>query len=149
MILSAGRRKRKKKRGKQRRKGGRGEEPVTALSWHKFWSARAVSWQGVLNSHNYKGTTNWIRGLMPHSDHRRVFGAGIPASVSLSKLWLRLNLSKKPKWRCRGSNPGPHACQACALPLSYPSPWKFLSTGFSVVILALLTCRLCNDTAFS
>ena len=22
-------------------------------------------------------------------------------------------------WRCRGSNPGPHTCKACALPLSY------------------------------
>ena len=23
------------------------------------------------------------------------------------------------RWRCRGSNPGPHTCKACALPLSY------------------------------
>ena len=26
---------------------------------------------------------------------------------------------KTPDWRCRGSNPGPHTCKACALPLSY------------------------------
>ena len=26
---------------------------------------------------------------------------------------------KKKNWRCRGLNPGPHTCKACALPLSY------------------------------
>ena len=30
--------------------------------------------------------------------------------------------SIKDNWRCRGSNPGPHTCKACALPLSY-IPW--------------------------
>ena len=29
-------------------------------------------------------------------------------------------------WRCRGLNPGPHTCKACALPLSY-IPCNFLS----------------------
>ena len=30
-------------------------------------------------------------------------------------------------WRCRGSNPGPHACKAGALPLSYiPKPVKLV-----------------------
>ena len=29
----------------------------------------------------------------------------------------------KVQWRCRGSNPGPHTCKACTLPLSYiPNP---------------------------
>ena len=32
------------------------------------------------------------------------------------------NISQKNFWRCRGSNPGPHTCKACALPLSY-IPW--------------------------
>lgn len=27
--------------------------------------------------------------------------------------------SAGPSWRCRGLNPGPHTCKACALPLSY------------------------------
>ena len=36
--------------------------------------------------------------------------------------------SGKPKiWRCRGLNPGPHTCKACALPLSY-IPWATFST---------------------
>ena len=33
------------------------------------------------------------------------------------------NKSRMP-WRCRGSNPGPHTCEACALPLSYIPWWK-------------------------
>ena len=28
-------------------------------------------------------------------------------------------LHQKSSWRCRGLNPGPHTCKACALPLSY------------------------------
>ena len=34
----------------------------------------------------------------------------------------RERISIKDNWRCRGSNPGPHTCKACALPLSY-IPW--------------------------
>ena len=30
--------------------------------------------------------------------------------------------TKGKSWRCRGSNPGPHTCKACALPLSYIPP---------------------------
>ena len=35
-----------------------------------------------------------------------------------------MQIRKKIKtfWRCRGSNPGPHTCKACALPLSYTPP---------------------------
>ena len=48
------------------------------------------------------------------------------------KVWdtLHRNILKKKRqrlkllcWRCRGSNPGPHICETCALPLSYiPTP---------------------------
>ena len=41
------------------------------------------------------------------SDHK----AGSPIHVS--------HVMEKKIWRCRGSNPGPHTCKACALPLSY------------------------------
>ena len=34
----------------------------------------------------------------------------------------------KTVWRCRGSNPGPHTCEACALPLSY-IPWRRSPAG--------------------
>uniref|UniRef100_A0A8C2C1M4 Lysosomal membrane ascorbate-dependent ferrireductase CYB561A3 n=1 Tax=Cyprinus carpio TaxID=7962 RepID=A0A8C2C1M4_CYPCA len=32
---------------------------------------------------------------------------------------IKLYIVIKEKWRCRGLNPGPHTCKACALPLSY------------------------------
>ena len=32
---------------------------------------------------------------------------------------LQVSCHHKTSWRCRGLNPGPHTCKACALPLSY------------------------------
>ena len=32
-------------------------------------------------------------------------------------------------WSCRGSNPGPHTCKACALPLSYNPSQKATRTA--------------------
>ena len=39
-------------------------------------------------------------------------------------MWcLQVCCHHKTCWRCRGLNPGPHTCKACALPLSYIPPF--------------------------
>ena len=37
----------------------------------------------------------------------------------IQRRWLKKKQQRKKMWRCRGLNPGPHTCKACALPLSY------------------------------
>ena len=37
----------------------------------------------------------------------------------ISEIGKKVTARTKLHWRCRGSNPGPHTCKACALPLSY------------------------------
>ena len=48
-------------------------------------------------------------------------------------------------WRWQGSNPGPHTCKACALPVSYTpflSPYSFCSPGKASVISGRFRTRL-------
>ena len=54
--------------------------------------------------------TMWRSGSVPFSSEIVTISSG------------RERISIKDNWRCRGSNPGPHTCKACALPLSY-IPW--------------------------
>ena len=39
--------------------------------------------------------------------------------ISPSLTLYFVTIEDKSQWRCRGLNPGPHTCEACALPLSY------------------------------
>ena len=48
-------------------------------------------------------------------------------------------------WRWQGSNPGPHTCKACALPVSYTpflSPYSFCSPGKASVISGRFRTRM-------
>lgn len=60
---------------------------------------------------------------------------------------IKKKVGKKKKWRCRGSNPGPLACEASALPLSYiPNHANFLSNS---TIFKQTCCTLTDDDALN
>ena len=75
-----------------------------------------------------------------------------PASCASSALAGRFFMTEprgKPKiWRCRGLNPGPHTCKACALPLSY-IPWPaFGMVNFNMVNTARNHAAYTNPSSY-
>lgn len=67
----------------------------------------------------------------PESSLIRPAGWRSPSLLGLPTVWQDLGRKKGRKpWRCRGLNPGPHTCKACALPLSYiPFPRQSCRIG--------------------
>ena len=90
--------------------------------WHGGQSAaqRITNKKGAFSERDRTRTCNpQIRSLVPYPLGHTPAGYGWEQRRIGS--CREINVRKK-TWRCRGSNPGPHTCKACALPLSY-IPW--------------------------
>ena len=59
------------------------------------------------------GSLSLLQGIFPTQE----LNPGIPHCRQI--LYQPSHEGSPKMWRCRGLNPGPHTCKACALPLSY------------------------------
>lgn len=96
---------------------------VTKLSSQKLcsrWGSNSQPRHVSCTVYKYRALTDCATGAWCHSK---------PANRRKTSAILDIWRQKYVKWRCRGSNPGPHTCKACALPLSYIPCYSSSSTS--------------------